>query len=187
MDMIKRAENRTRAIIPLINDLLDLASTEELKKNKPRESIDLDRMLYKTIALMNEKAEGKKVVLSLLIKETLPQIKARPEDIDDVLINILDNAIKYTPSNGKVEVVADSDSKKIWVEIKDTGVGIPDDDINHIFDEFYRAENARTIEKEGTGLGLAITKKIVEIYSGNIIVESKVNIGTKFTIVFPVS
>jgi signal transduction histidine kinase len=187
MDMIKRAENRTQTIIPLVNDLLDLATTEEPKKQKLRESIDLNKMLHKTIALMNEKAEGKKVVLSLMIKETLPHIKARPEDIDDVLINLLDNAIKYTPSDGKVEVIADSDSKKILVEIKDTGIGIPEDDIHHVFDEFYRAENARIIEKEGTGLGLAITKKIIETYGGNIIVESKVNEGTKFTIILPVS
>jgi signal transduction histidine kinase len=187
MDMIKRAENRTETIIPLVNDLLDLAMTEELKKHNQRESVDFTKMLHKTIALMNEKAEGKKVALSLLIKETLPYFKARPEDIDDVLINLLDNAIKYTPSNGKVEVIADFDQKKILLVIKDTGVGIPEDDIHHVFDEFYRAENARFIEKEGTGLGLAITKKIIETYGGNITVESKVNEGTIFTIILPVS
>jgi signal transduction histidine kinase len=187
MDMIKRAENRTKTIIPLINDLLDLAKTEELKKHKQRENIDLNEMLNKTIALMNEKAESKKVELSLMIKETLPFIKARPEDIDDVLINILDNAIKYTPSNGKVEVIANIGHKKVLVEIKDTGIGIHEDDIHHVFDEFYRAENARIIEKEGTGLGLAITKKIIETYGGNILVESKVNEGTKLTIILPVS
>jgi signal transduction histidine kinase len=187
MDMIKRAENRTQTIIPLVNDLLDLAMTEELKKHNQRESVDFTKMLHKTIALMNEKAEGKKVALSLMIKETLPHFKARPEDIDDVLINLLDNAIKYTPSDGKVEVIAYFDHKKILVEINDTGVGIPEDDIHHVFDEFYRAENARIIEKEGTGLGLAITKKIIETYGGNIIVESKVNEGTKFTIILPVS
>jgi len=187
MDMIKRAENRTKTIIPLVNDLLDLATTEELKKHNQRESIDLNKMLDKTIALMNEKAEGKKVVLSLMIKESLPQIKAHPEDIDDVLINILDNAIKYTPSKGKIEVIANSDRKKIVVEIKDTGIGIAQEDIHHVFDEFYRSENARKIEKEGTGLGLAIAKKIIETYGGNIQVESKVNEGTKFTIILPVT
>ncbi len=187
MDMIKRAENRTQTIIPLVNDLLDLATTEEPKKQKLRESIDLNKLLHNTIALMNDNAEGKKVVLSLMIKETLPHIKARPEDIDDVLINILDNAIKYTPSDGTVEVVANSDRKRVLVEIKDTGIGIPEDDILHVFDEFYRAENARIIEKEGTGLGLAISKKIIETYGGNILIESKVNEGTKFTIILPVS
>lgn len=187
MDMIKRAENRTKTIIPLINDLLGLAKTEELKKHKRKENMDLNEMLQKTIALMKEKAESKKVVLSLLIKETLPEIKARPEDIDDVFTNVLDNAIKYTPSEGKVEVVANIYDKKIKVEIKDTGIGIPEDEIHHVFDEFYRAENARKVEKEGTGLGLAITKKIIETYGGSIDVESKVNEGTKFTIVFPVS
>lgn len=187
MDMIKRAENRIKTIIPLVNDLLDLATTEELKKHTQKESIDLNKMLHKAIALMNDKAEGKNVVLSLMIKETLPHIKARPEDIDDVLINILDNAIKYTPSDGKVEVVAVDDHKRILVEIKDTGIGIPGDDILYVFDEFYRAENARIIEKEGTGLGLAISKKIIETYGGNIKVESKVNEGTKFTIILPVS
>ncbi len=187
LDMIKRAEKRTKTIIPLINDLLDLSTTEELKKHKQRKRINLNKILHKSIALMNDKAEGKKVVLRLMIKETLPHIKARPEDIDDVLTNILDNAIKYTPSDGKVEVVATSDRNRILVEIKDTGVGIPKEEIHHVFEEFYRAENARNIEKDGTGLGLAISKKIIEAYQGKIIIESKVNEGTKFTIILPVS
>jgi signal transduction histidine kinase len=177
MDMIKRAENRTEKIIPL----------EEIKKKGEREYIDLNKILHKTIALMNEKASGKKVILSLVIKVPLPLVKARPEDIDDVLINIFDNAIKYTPSEGKIEVIASSDRKKINVEIIDTGIGIAEDDIHLIFDEFYRAENARIIEKEGTGLGLAISKKIIDAYGGDIRVESKVNKGTKFTVIFPVS
>lgn len=186
MNMIKRAENRTKTIIPLINDLLDLAKTEELKKYKKKESVDLNKMLNKTITLMKEKAVRKKVELSLIIKRTLPLVKACPEDIDDALINILDNAIKYTPSEGKVEVIADVDNKKVIVEINDSGIGIPEEDIHHVFDEFYRAENARIIEKEGTGLGLAITKKIIETYGGNINVESKLNKGTKFIISLPV-
>jgi len=186
MDMIKRAENRAKTIIPLINDLLDLAKTEELQKHKRKENMDLNEMLHRTITLMKEKAESKKVVLSLMITETLPRIKARSEDIDDVFTNIVDNAIKYTPPEGKVEVIANINDKKIKVEIKDTGIGIPEDEIHHVFDEFYRAENARMIEKEGTGLGLAIAKKIIETYGGNIEVESKVNEGTRFTIFFPV-
>ena len=77
-------------------------------------------------------------------------MKARPEDMDDMLINILDNTIKYTPSDGRVEVSANVDHEKIIVEIKDTGIGIPEGDIHLVFDEFNRAENARLIEKEGT-------------------------------------
>lgn len=187
MDMIKRAENRTKSIIPLINDLLDLAKTEELKKPKQMESTDLNDMLSKTVALIKEKAESKKVALSLLIEETLPNINARPEDIDDVFSNIIDNAVKYTPSDGKVEIIAKIVDEKIKVEIRDNGVGIPEGDIHLIFNEFYRAENIKSIEKEGTGLGLAIAKKIIETYGGNIEVDSKVNEGTKFTIVLPIS
>ena len=187
MDMIKRAENRTEKIIPLVNDLLDLATTEEIVKPKQRINIDLNKLLHRLIDLMNEKAVGKNIKLNLMIKEILPHVNAGPEDIDDVLINLLDNAIKYTPSEGKIEVTADSDRKKIIIEIKDSGIGIPQEDIPHVFDEFYRAENARIIEKEGTGLGLAITKKIIQKYGGSITVESKVNEGTKFTIILPVS
>ena len=187
MDMIKRAENRTEKIIPLINDLLDLATTEEIVKHELKEDIDLSNILQRIIDLMNEKAGRKKVKLNLMIKETLPYIKARTEDIEDVLINLIDNAIKYTPSEGNIEVIANRDRKKIVVEIKDTGMGIPEEEIRHVFDEFYRAENARTTEKEGTGLGLAIAKKIIETYGGTIVVESKVNEGTKFTINLPAS
>ncbi|MFH1297587.1 MAG: HAMP domain-containing sensor histidine kinase [Bacteroidota bacterium] len=187
MDMIKRAENRTKTIIPLINDLLDLAKTEELKKPKQEEFLDFNEMLSGIVVFMREKAESKKVVLSLKIEETLPHIIARHEDIDDVFTNILDNAIKYTPPEGIIEVIATIDYRKIKIEVQDSGVGIPEDEIHHVFDEFYRAENARKIEKEGTGLGLAIAKKIIETYGGKIEVESKVNEGTKFTIILPVS
>ncbi|MBL6949101.1 MAG: HAMP domain-containing histidine kinase [Bacteroidales bacterium] len=187
MDMISRAENRTRTIIPLINDLLDLAKTEELTKPKQKEYMDFKEMLSRTVAMMKEKAESKKIALSLKMEGTLPPIKARPEDIDDVFSNIIDNAIKYTPPDGKVEVIAKTDDEKIKVEIQDTGVGIPEGDIHHIFDEFYRAENIKKIEKEGTGLGLAIARKIIETYCGKIEVESKVNEGTKFIVVLPVS
>ena len=187
MDMISRAENRTETIIPLLNDLLDLAKTEELKKPKQKEYMDFKEVLSRSVAMMKEKAESKKIVLSVKMEETLPPIKARPEDIDDVFSNIIDNAIKYTPSDGKVEIIATIDDEKIKVQVQDTGIGIPEDDIHHIFDEFYRAENIKKIEKEGTGLGLAIARKIIETYCGKIEVESKVNEGTKFIVVLPVS
>jgi len=187
MDMIIRAENRSKTIIPLINDLLDLAKTEELIKPKQEEFIDFNEMLFRTVGLMKEKAKSKEVVLSLMIEETLPHIIARPEDMDDVFLNIIDNAIKYTPSKGTVEVIANIDYRKIKIEVQDSGVGIPEEDIHHIFDEFYRAENIKKIEKEGTGLGLSIVKNIIETYGGNINVESKVNEGTKFTIDLPIS
>jgi signal transduction histidine kinase len=186
MDMIKRAEHRAEKIIPLVNDLLDLATTEEPLKHKKRENIDLNIMLNRIIALLNKKAEDKNVILSLIIKKTLPHIKACPEDIDDMLMNIIDNSIKYTLPGGEVEVIANTYTKKIFLEIKDTGIGITKEDIPNVFEEFYRAENARKIEKEGTGLGLAISKNIIETYGGSIQIESKVNEGTKFTIYLPV-
>ena len=92
---------------------------------------------------------------------------------------------RYTASNGKISVRIGIEDKSIKIVVSDTGIGISSEDLPHIFEEFYRAKNARMLEREGTGLGLSIVKRIVERYDGKISVESEPNKGTIFTIIFP--
>jgi signal transduction histidine kinase len=97
-----------------------------------------------------------------------------------MLTNLVLNSIKYTPERGTVEIHATSNGEGILVEVADTGIGIPKEEQKRIFDEFYRASNARNIERDGTGLGLSIVKHIVNRHGGKIEVESKNGCGTKF-------
>jgi signal transduction histidine kinase len=102
-----------------------------------------------------------------------------------MLTNLLFNSIKYTPEQKSVHVEAKSQGDYAQIEILDTGIGIPEDEIGSIFDEFFRASNAREWEKDGTGLGLSIVKQIVESHDGKISVQSRQGQGTKFTILLP--
>jgi signal transduction histidine kinase len=112
-------------------------------------------------------------------------IMATNEDVDRVLNNLVSNAVKYTPSGGRVSVHLYCVQGEACLEVSDTGIGIPEESLPHLFEEFYRAPNAKVREKEGTGLGLAITKDLVTRYGGRIVVQSQVGEGTKFSVTWP--
>jgi signal transduction histidine kinase len=107
-----------------------------------------------------------------------------PRRLQQVSVNLLDNAIKYTPSGGRVTVEAGSDEGDVWVVVCDTGQGIPEADLPHVFDKFYRVRRGRR-DSGGTGLGLAIARQIVEALDGTIEVESEVGSGSCFTVRLP--
>jgi signal transduction histidine kinase len=102
-----------------------------------------------------------------------------------MITNLLLNAIKYTPEKGTIEINAKESNGNILVEVIDTGIGIPQQEIARVFDEFYRASNAKEVEKDGTGLGLSIVKQIVERHGGKIWVDSQESVGTKFSFTLP--
>jgi two-component system sensor histidine kinase VicK len=104
-----------------------------------------------------------------------------------VLLNILSNAVRYTPDGGSVEVRSGHDDINVWLSVKDTGIGIPKEDIPHIFDRFYRVDKARSRASGGTGLGLSIAREIVKKHSGSISVQSTLGRGTTMTVVLPIA
>jgi signal transduction histidine kinase len=107
------------------------------------------------------------------------------DGLERVFMNLVSNAVKYTPAGGSVAVRAWSEDDYIKVKVSDTGIGIPQEALPRIFDEFYRAKNAKAVEKEGTGLGLAIAKDVVEQHGGQISVESTVGQGSTFYVILP--
>lgn len=117
-------------------------------------------------------------LMILDMDKTLPPITGDRERIEQVLINILANAVKYTPDGGKITLRAHFADSLIHISISDTGMGIPKSDLPRIFERFYRVDKARSREKGGTGLGLAIAKEIVEFHGGNIGIKSTLNHGT---------
>jgi two-component system phosphate regulon sensor histidine kinase PhoR len=116
----------------------------------------------------------------------LPPVYGNHDQLKQVLINLLDNAFKYTPPDGQVRISAWPDSDMVKVAVADTGIGIPPEDLDRIFERFYRVDKARSREIGGTGLGLSIVKNIIEAYGGRVEVESSLNRGSVFSFTVPV-
>jgi signal transduction histidine kinase len=185
-ELITRAEKRTGFLLTLVNDLLDLVSG---KISKPREGemklVNINEAVKNTIHLLQEKAKSKNLELIINVLPTPSFINVVPDDLDLILTNLIDNAVKYTAKGGTVSINNILTEEKIKVEITDTGIGIHKDDIHKIFNEFYRADNAKSLELDGTGLGLAIVNNLIKKYEADIEVQSTLGKGTTFTISFP--
>jgi signal transduction histidine kinase len=124
------------------------------------------------------------LVLKLKLGEQL-EMMADKERLHQLLVILLDNAMKYTPPPGELLLTGNKQGNNLLLTVEDSGQGIAADDLPRVFDRFYRGDKARSREKGGTGLGLSIAKWIVEQHGGKISVDSKIGVGTKFTIVFP--
>ena len=120
------------------------------------------------------------------VADNVGQIVGNEFSLNEMITNLLFNAVKYTPENKTVHLEAKGQDDHVQIDISDTGIGIPADELEHVFDEFFRATNARKSEKDGTGLGLSIVKQIVDQHSGKISVESIEGQGTTFTVVLPI-
>lgn len=183
-DILGRIKRRAGFLLQLVNDLLDLASGKlERPKKEEYEEVDMQVAIQNILSLMHSKIESKRLRLS--VDSEPVRLLAAPAEIDLILTNLIDNAIKYTPEGGSVAITNKRVGKLLTLEVRDTGLGIPDEAKPHIFEEFYRAENARTLEKEGTGLGLAIVRNLIRQYKGEISFRSELNKGTVFIIRFP--
>jgi two-component system phosphate regulon sensor histidine kinase PhoR len=172
----------------LIDDLLDLvARKSEFSVSEERVPIPLREAIEDVVRRLKVPAEEKQIALesSCECGEEPIRVLATKEGIDRILNNLVSNAVKYTPSGGRVCVRLHRANREACIQIVDTGIGIPEDSLPHLFEEFYRAPNAKLQEREGTGLGLAITKDLVIRYGGQIAVQSKVGTGTTFTITLP--
>jgi signal transduction histidine kinase len=183
-EILGRIKRRAAFLLQLVGDLLDLASGKLARPRKEEyKEMDMAEAVKNVLSLMHHRIEAKKLRLSV---DTEPVVfKAMPAEIDLILTNLIDNAIKYTPEGGSVTVTNRRVGKLLTLEVKDTGLGIPEEAKPHVFEEFFRAENARALEKEGTGLGLAIVKNLIRNYKGEISFHSELNKGTVFTIRLP--
>jgi len=171
----------------LVEDLLDLSRIESGKLKMRKELIRLDTLAAETVGRLKSKADSLGVALAIQIPESLPAISGDPDRLAQVLLNLVDNALKYTPAGGSVTVSAADAGTAVSVSVADTGVGIPKADLPRIFERFYRVDKARTRSTGGTGLGLSIVKHIVESHGGSISVVSDVGQGATFTFTLPKS
>jgi signal transduction histidine kinase len=179
-----RALDRTLQLTAFVKELLDLTQMR-LSGRLQMEPFSLPDSISKALASIAGKAKDKSIDVSSDVESSLGKIVGHEFSINEMITNLLFNAIKYTPENKTVHLEARSYDDHVQIDIADTGIGIPEDEVPNVFDEFFRASNARKSERDGTGLGLSIVKQIVERHAGKISVESRQGEGTKFTVTMP--
>ncbi|EOR23467.1 multi-sensor signal transduction histidine kinase, partial [Niallia nealsonii AAU1] len=150
-----------------------------------KEPIDLYPFINRVARKFNAVAKEKEITLTVSVTEDIGEYDLDPDRVEQVLTNIMDNSMRHTPSDGTVFLRGRSDDYGVYIEIEDTGSGIPEEDLPYVFERFYKADKARTRGNAGTGLGLAIVKNIIDAHGGDISVYSKYGRGTTFFIFLP--
>ncbi|MNJ54007.1 Alkaline phosphatase synthesis sensor protein PhoR [compost metagenome] len=167
----------------LVNDLFELAKMEEGRICLSLEWVDLSEITDNAVRKIRLKASDKGLQLNTHINYSIPLILGDGLRMEQVLINLLENAIRYT-EKGSIQIELNENSSYIYLAVTDTGIGIPEAELPFIFERFHRVEKSRSREYGGTGLGLSIAKKLVELQGGEILVSSKIGNGTRFEIRF---
>jgi signal transduction histidine kinase len=187
-------ESEADRLTRLADDLLDLTRLEEGAWHQAREPIDVRPVLQEVTEIMQLRAEQAGLTLERGLDAPLPKLRVSADDLETVTVNLLDNAVKYTPRGGTVQLRAAEGDGSVEIRVEDNGPGIPSEDVPYIFDRFYRVDKARSRRKSGggdassgsgTGLGLAIVRRLVELNGGQIRVEPAPGRGTVFVVSFP--
>jgi two-component system sensor histidine kinase VicK len=177
----------TERMIRLVTDLLQLSRLDSKETSSKRELVDIIEVLEEVSDRFSFQAHQRRITIELGMDLPIPLIWVDRDQIDQVLDNLVSNALKYTGENGSVRLHACVHQQMVKVTIEDNGIGIPEKDLDKIFDRFYRVDKARSRNMGGTGLGLSIAKEIIRAHEGTISIESLVGKGTKATFAIPVS
>lgn len=189
-------KDETAALTQLVADLRDLALAESGQLKLEVETTDLAWLVQRRVSQAEVVAREKNISMRTNIPEGLPEVYVDGRRIEQVVANLLNNALNYTPSGGTVVVTValangsesyPGDKEQILVSVADTGEGIPAEHLPHIFERFYRVDDARSRKAGGAGLGLAIAKQMVELHGGRMWVESEVGKGSKFSFTLPIA
>ena len=184
---LERIEEQAERLNQLILDLLSLARLESGQEVYDHKPLVLSKWVITCVESHRARAESKSQILDLDLSQLNPAtlVLADEEAVRQILDNLIDNAIKYTPEQGTVRVTCQATADGVSIEVADSGIGIPRDDLPRVFERFYRVDKARSRELGGTGLGLSIVKHLVQSIGGQITVESRLGAGSQFTVVLP--
>ena len=184
---LEMAISESDRMTSIVRDLLVLSRLDDNRTRWKISRFDLNASLRRMCDVMQVEAINHRHTLELQPAEGELMITADAERIEQVIINIISNAVKYTPEGGRILVRSGySGADRVYVSVRDNGIGIPEEDQPRLFERFYRVEKARTSETGGTGLGLAIAKELVEAHGGRIVLRSKLDVGTLVVIELPV-
>ncbi len=183
----EQLKNETERLANLITDLLDLARLESGEGAQGFQTVDVRAVLMIVLARLRPAARHKNISLSWKRSGStgLYTVNGNETQLTSMFSNLVENAIKYTPSGGRVEVAARPNNNEVVVRVSDTGIGIPKENLVRIFERFYRVDKARSKETGGTGLGLSIVRHVAENHGGRVSVESTLGEGSTFTVRLP--
>jgi len=184
-DVLARIAGQLDFLSHLVDDFLDLAASKAPALTGQERPVAVNLAVARVVLVLQPRAEEKEIALALRPCREELVVWASEEGLDHIFHNLVENAVKYTPSGGQVTVSLARSGDEAQVTVTDTGIGIPEEAQAHLFEEFYRAPNARTYSAVGTGLGLAIVKGLVDRYRGRITVQSSSGQGTTFTVSIP--
>ncbi|MFA5795004.1 MAG: ATP-binding protein [Candidatus Brocadiia bacterium] len=179
-------DKNVRQLANLVGDLLELSRLESRQGIARIRPIKPAKVIDDVVDYFRPAIEKKQHTVIRNIQADCPEIPVDPDMLAKAVGNLLDNAVKYTPDNGRIGIKADFDGSVLRIEVSDNGIGIPADDLPRIFERFYRVDKSRSREMGGTGLGLAIVKHIVQLHHGTVSVRSQSGQGSVFTIILPI-
>ena len=180
-EMLEVIEEQTDYLNNIIEDLLDISRIETGKLKVQLECLGVENLISKVVDSFQQQAQTKEIALNCQLSSIASYILADEKRITQVFTNILSNALKFTPSGGRITFESRENNNNVEFSLADTGIGIPVAERSKIFDKFYQVDSTSQREYEGCGLGLAITKSIVKLHGGRIWVESKLGQGSKFS------
>jgi len=169
----------------LVKDLLQLSRLDNEQMSWKIEKVSLKDIVKSIVNRMQLEAGRKNQKLESFVIGEIPDISADKDRIEQVMVNIINNALKYTPDNGQITVYVGKLINDVYVKVTDTGIGIPNESLDRVFERFYRVDKARSRDLGGTGLGLAIAKEIIEAHGGTINITSEAAKGTEVTVRLP--
>jgi signal transduction histidine kinase len=195
LDGVERPDPRTLEVMlvqterlgRLVEQLLDLSRLESGEMPLERRSVDVDDVVSRVISEISVSRHAGDLTINREIPEDLPPLDADPERLHQVLFNLVDNAVRFTPPGGEVTIGAERRDGRVEVRVSDTGVGIAPEHLPRLFERFYRVDPSRSRDDGGTGIGLAIARSVVEAHGGHIRAASEPGRGSTFTFDLPVA
>lgn len=182
---LETIQEHTNNLSRLIDDVLDLSAIEAERVTYRFEPVGVKDVIDRIVKALEPMAKGKKVVIEAELPNGLPKVRADREKLAQVVMNLIDNAIKFNKAGGQVRVTAEPNGKDLRVRVEDTGRGIAAEDLPRVFERFYRGNKDRSHEVPGTGLGLAIVKHLIEAHQGTVQAKSVLGKGSVFQITLP--
>ncbi len=184
-NMLVTMHSNGMRLLKLINDLLDLVRLESGRMEVKREPLEVGEFIKGLASAARQVADDKRLRLETFVDPAVGTVLADRDKLEKVVLNLLFNALKFTPAGGRVELRAEKHGDEMTLVVADTGMGISEKNLPHVFDRFWQADGSSKRKYQGVGIGLALVKELVEIHGGKVVVQSQEGQGTTFTVTLP--